>query len=281
MDSKYLIEIETLQASNLKQLFGALKEQLPEVCIAITEEHIEILQMDPTHIVVAHVQLKAGNFEKYVCKKPIKLGVDVVNLTKVLKGVGAKDILTLFVEDPYDRINSNAETEASQLFGIKIENTEKGQVSTVYIDTLEVNEEELSVPNLDYPYCISLPAGDLQSIVNSHKTMGGEIILQIRYVKENLIFFSIGEIGKLETIRSKTNKEDSSIKIQKYKEDTDDIIEIYVKLSKMVEFAKCSSLSTMATAYLKNDFPLFLEYDVGSLGFIRLGVSPHKKPDSY
>ena len=281
MESKYLVEIETLQASNIKQLFAALKEQLPEVSISINEEYIEILQMDPTHIVIAHVQLKASNFEKYICKKPIKLGVDVVNLTKVLKGVGAKDILTLFVEDPYDRINSNDDAEASQLFGIRIENTEKGQVSTIYIDTLDVNEEELRVPDLDYPYCISVPAGDLQSIVNSHKTMGGEIILQIRYIKESLIFFSKGEIGKLETVRSKTNKEEISIKIQKNNEDTDDIIEIYVKLAKMVEFAKCSSLSTMATMYLKNDFPLFLEYDVGSLGFIRLGVSPHKKPENY
>lgn len=279
MESQYLVEIETVQAGNLKQLFSALKEQINEVNICITHEYIEILQMDSTHLVIAHVQLKASCFEKYVCKKPISIGVDVANLTKVLKGVGNKDTIVLFVEDGSNFSIDDA--DPAQLFGIRIENTEKGQISTLYIDTIDVNEEDLSVPNLNYPYSICIPAGDLQSIVNNHKTMGGEIILQIRYIKENLYFFSKGDIGRLETIRSKTNKEDVSIKIEKNTDDPDDIIEICVKLSKLVEFTKCSSLSTMAIIYLKNDFPLFIEYDVGSLGFIRLGVSPHKKPDNY
>jgi hypothetical protein len=33
--------------------------------------------------------------------------------------------------------------------------------------------------------------------------------------------------------------------------------------------------------YLRNDYPLVLEYDVGSLGIIRLGVSPHNKPEGW
>lgn len=280
VESKYLVEIETLQPGNLKSVFAVLKEQLTEANIDITPDYIEILQMDPIHIVVAHVQLKSTNFEKYICKKPIKIGVDVVNLTKVLKGVGAKDILTFFIKDPSDRVNEGDDSEASQFFGIRIENTEKGQVSTLYIDTLDVNEEELVVPNLDYPYFIHIPSSDLQSIINNQKNMGGEII-QIRYVKDSLYFYTKGEIGRLETVRSKTAKEDTSIKIEKNIEGSDDIIEIYVKLQKLVEFSKCSSLSPMATMYLKNDFPVFFEYDVGSLGFIRLGVSPHKKPDDF
>ena len=282
-DSEYLVEIETLQPGNVKAAFAVLKEQLTEANLDITPDHIEILQMDPTHIVVAHVQLKTSNFEKYICKKPIKIGIDIVNLTKVLKGVGAKDILTFFVEDPSKKTvgsGSGDESEASQLFGLRIENTEKGQVSTLYIDTLDVNEEELVVPNLDYPYYIYMPSSDLQSIINNQKNVGGEII-QIRYIKDSLYFYTRGESGRLETVRSKTAKEDTSIKITKNVEGNDDIIEIYVKLQKLVEFTKCSSLSPMATIYLKNDFPLFLEYDVGSLGFIRLGVSPHKKPDNF
>lgn len=282
VNSRYLVEIETAQPTNLKSAFSVLKEQISEGNIEITPDHMEILQMDSTHIVIAHIQLKASNFEKYNCKKPIKIGIDLPNLTKILKGVGAKDILTFFVEDPSEKANSlgsGEEVEASQLFGIRIENIEKGQVSTVYIDTIDINDEECSVPNLDYPYNIYMPSSDLQAIVNNHKSIGGEII-QIRYVKENLYFYTKGDLGRLETVRSKT-KDDTSIKVQKNGEDTNDIIEIYVKLAKLVEFSKCSSMTPMATIYLKNDFPLFLEYDVGSLGFIRLGVSPHKKPDNW
>ncbi len=277
----YLVEIETVQPGNLKAVFSVLKEQITEANIEITPEHIEILQMDPTHVVVAHVQLKATNFEKYYCKNPIKIGVDIVNLTKVLKGVGSKDILTLFVEDPRQQVNGD-ESEVTHPFGLLIESPEKGQSSKVYLDTIEVNEDELLVPDLDYPYHIYMPSSDLQSIVNNLKNMGDDVI-RLLYVRDSLSFYTIGEIGKIETVRSQTTKPESSLKIQKNCPDDDDckIIEIFVKLQKLVEFTKCSSLSPMATIYLKNDFPLFLEYDVGSLGFIRLGVSPHAKPDKY
>lgn len=276
-DSKYLVKIVTLQPGNFKALFGILKENnVVEANISITQDGMEILEMDPTHIIIAHVLLNASNFDSFYCREPIKIGVDTVNLTKILKGVGTKDILTLFVEDCKDQ------TDTSISFGLLIENSTKGQSSKIHIDTMDVNDRQLDVPELNYPYHVQLPSSDLQSIATNLKNMGGDVI-KLLFHKDTLQFFTRGEIGVLETTRLKTTKEDSSIKIQKNKMSGDDsaIIEIYVKLEKLVEFTKCSCLSPMVTIYLKNDFPVFLEYDVGSLGFIRLGVSPHNKPDNY
>lgn len=282
-DAKFLVKIETLQPGNFKALFGILKENnIVEANININENGIEILEMDPYHIVIVHVKLSANNFDSFYCKKPIKIGVDCVNLTKILKGVGTKDILTLFVEDPKENVNNLGESDISISFGLLIENSAKGQFSKIYIDTMDVNDHQMDVPDLNYPYHIQLPSSDLQSIVTNLKNIGGEVI-KLLFHKDTLQFYTRGEIGILETTRSKTTKEDASIKIQKNSGGGDDprIIEIYVKLERMVEFTKCSCLSPMATLYLKNDFPLFLEYDIGSLGFIRLGVSPHDKPDNY
>jgi proliferating cell nuclear antigen len=279
-DSQYIVKIETLQPSNFKALFGILKENsIVEVNINITPDGLEILEMDPTHIVIVHVLLNANNFDSFYCRTPIKIGVDAVNLTKILKGVGTKDTLTIFVEDLKDDNNSDADVSIS--FGLLIENSAKGQSSKIYIDTMDVNEHQMDVPDLNYPYHIQLPSTDLQSILTNSKNMAGEV-MKILFHKDTLVFYTKGDIGSLETTRTKTNKEDSSIKIQKNETDDESgIIEIYVKLEKLVEFTKCSCLSPMATIYLKNDFPLFLEYDVGNLGFIRLGVSPHNKPDNY
>ncbi len=278
--SNYLIEIETLQPSALRGVFTTLKEQVSEAYINITPEGINILQMDATHVVICQVDLKATNFDKYICKRSVKLGVDIHNLAKVLKGVGAKDILTIFVEDPSNQIGGFEDPDAQQHFGLRVENTEKGQVSTIYIDLRDINEDEIEIPDLDYPYCISMPSADLQSIANNMKNMEGDVA-QIRYVKGVLYFYTKGDVGRFDISRSKTSKEENSIRILKNFEDADEIIEIYVKLQKLVEFAKGASLCTMATIYLKNDFPLFIEYDVGSLGFIRFGISHHKKPDNF
>jgi len=278
-ESKYLIEIETLQPGNLKSVFGVLKEQINEANITITKDAIEILQMDATHTVVCHLLLKAENFDKYVCRQPLKIGVDIVNLTKVLKGVGSKDILTIFVEDPNERLS---DSDATHPFGLLIQNPEKGQSTKIYLDSLDVDQDEIDTPDLNYPYQIYMPSADLQSISNNFKNMGGEII-RLLYHKETLSFFTKGDIGKSETVRSKTLKEDSSIRIAHNAESDDksNIIELYVKLQKLVDFAKCSSLSPIVTMYLRNDYPLVLEYDVGSLGLIRLGVSQHTKPEGW
>ena len=84
-----------------------------------------------------------------------------------------------------------------------------------------------------------------------------------------------GEIGVVKVTRSKTIKEEESLKIQKGTcvDDNSSIIDLYVPLASFVELTKCANLSTMSTIYLKNDFPICLEYDVGSLGFIRLGLA--------
>lgn len=278
-EDKFLIQIKTIQPSNLKGAFSALKDQLSEANITITPEYFEILQMDPTHIVIAHLHLKATNFENYVCKKNVKIGVDIVNMTKVLKSVGAKDILTFFMEDPQEKA-VNGDDNPSQSFGLRVENAEKGQVSTLYMDCLDVNEDEIALPPTDYPININMPSTDFQQIINSMKNVIGETI-HIRYHKDSLYFYIKGDLGRLEIVRSKTSKEDNSIKVRKSVETDNDIVEIYTKMNKMVEFSKCSALSPIVTLSMKNDFPLFLDYDVGSLGFLKLGISPSKKPDDW
>jgi proliferating cell nuclear antigen len=283
-DDRYLVKIQTVQPSNFKSLFTTLKDNnITDVNINISQEGIEILQMDPTHIVIVHIKLRADNFEYYYCKSPIKIGVDTVNLTKLLKGLNAKDMLTLFVEDPkeqlYDR-GDNDEIDSTVTFGILIENANKGQIQKIMVNIIDVNDQPLSDPDLNYPYQIQMPSADLQSIVTNLKNVGGETV-RIVFHKDTLQFYTKGELSSSDLTRSRTNHEDTSLKIQKNIDDDVGIIEIYVLLEKLVEFSKCYCLSPIVTIYLQNDFPLIFEYDVGSLGIIHLGVSPRKKPDDF
>lgn len=277
-DEGYLVKIVTTEPSNFKALFSILKENnISEANIVITDNNLEILEMDPSHNVVVHVQLNKEAFSHFYCKEPIKVGVDCVNLMKILKNICSKDTLTIYVVDTNNQIeHAGGDIDVSMSFGFLIENAEKGQTNTLSIGTIDVNEHNMSVPQLDYPYHIQLPASDLQSIVTSLKNMGGEVV-KLLFHKNTLHFSTKGDIGTSEITRSQTAKEDISIKI--YENGDESIIEIYVKLEKIAEFTKCSVLSTFVTIYLKNDYPVFFEYDVGSLGFIRFGCSPYVKQE--
>lgn len=278
-----MVKIETMQPSAFKSLFNILKENnILEANLTISETGIEILEMDSNHIVIAHVLLNmVSNFDSFYCKEPVLIGVDVTNLTKILKGIGSKEMLTLFAEDPTKQVESS-DGDASVKFGLLIENANKGQSSKIFVDTIDVNKATLEVPYLDYPYQIQMPSSDLQSIVGNLKNMSGETV-KITLHKEVLKFYTKGDNGTLETVRCRTNKEDNSIKITSVGSDGGStIIELYVKLNNLIEFTKCTSLANMVTMYLQNDAPVFLEYDVGNLGFIRLGASTLKnKPENW
>lgn len=284
-DANYLVKIEILEPTNFKALFNILKDNvIQEANINITEEGIEILEMDPTRSVIVHVLLSANKFSSYYCHQPLKIGIDVLNLTKILKNIGNKDILTLIVENPRASVGTSAhsdDSDASITFGLLIENPTKGERTKIRIDTIDVNDHDLDTPDLNYPFFIQMPSSDLQSIVTRTKSAGGEIV-KILFTKETLQFYSRGEVGVSETTRSRTPKDDS-LKIQRNPKSGDEsnIIEIYVVLEKLVEFTKCVSLSSIATIYLKNDYPLFLEYDVGKMGLVHLGVGPHQKPENF
>ena len=280
--SPYLVEVTTVQTSHIKAVFGSLKEHLTEANLDFSPDGIEILQMDGTHIVLVHLKLEPDNFEKYYCKAPVRIGIDVINFTKLLKNYNNKDILTFFVEDPEQKSYMDDGTDIRQSFGLRIENPDKGEVTTIYVDTLDVNEETLEQPDLNYPTTLEMPSSDLQSILNNAKNTNAEHI-RIRFHKDELNFYSYGEVGRLSTTRSKTNREDISITIHNndIENKPTDIIEIYAKLSKLFEFSKCSSLSNMVSIYLKKSYPIVLEYDVSNLGTLRLGLSPSKKPENW
>jgi proliferating cell nuclear antigen PCNA len=279
--SPYLVEVTTVQTSHIKSLFGSLKEHLAEANLDFSPDGIEILQMDATHITLVHTKLEPDNFDSYHCKKPVRIGIDVVNFTKLLKNYNNKDILTFFVEDPEQKayLEEGSYEGIRQSFGLRIENPDKGEITTIYVDTIDVNEETLEQPDLDYPVTLEMPSSDLHSILNNAKNTNAEFI-RIRFHKNELNFYSQGEVGRISTTRSKTSREETSINLIN-NEDPTDIIEIYVKLQKLFEFSKCSSLSNMVSIYLKKAYPIIVEYDVSNLGFHRLGLSPAKRPENW
>jgi proliferating cell nuclear antigen len=44
----------------------------------------------------------------------------------------------------------------------------------------------------------------------------------------------------------------------------------------LLQFTKCTNLSNVIELYLKNDYPLIVQYAVGSLGSIKLCLAPQQ-----
>ena len=113
-NSDHIIDIKTVQSSAIKILIEALKEILTDANLIIDDTGIKLIAMDNSRSVLIYMKLNSEKFESFYCKEKITIGINMLNLFKLIKTINTTDTLTLFIHK--DDINN---------FGIKINNHEK------------------------------------------------------------------------------------------------------------------------------------------------------------
>ena len=256
-----IFEIKTIQSSAIKCMVEALKELLTDTVLEITESGIKIVTMDNAHIILVHLKLHADKFEYYKCNKPISIGVNMLNLYKIIKTINNNDILSLFIY----------ENDLNHL-GIKLENAEKNTRTTYKINLLDLNNETFDIPEVTFNSVITLPSNDFQKITRDMNNLAD--FVEIKNVNNEFILTCNGDFCSQETVLSDNDN------VQISCEKPDDIIQGNFSLKYLVLFTKCTNLSNNVELYLKNDYPLIIKYTVASLGEIKLCLTPQINSDS-
>ena len=249
--------IKTVQASTIKILVEAMKEILTDTVFEFTEEGIKICTMDSTHTILIHLKLDSSKFEQYYCDGRRLVGMNMLNLNKIIKTINNNDTLTMFMNN-----------ENCNLFGIKIENTEKNTRRVTYMNLLDLENNNMEIPSATFNSVITLPSNDFQKICRDIN--GIAEYLEIKNVKNQLILSCTGDFCSHEI----TISDSEQIKVLHSDECKTEIFQGVFNLKYLVLFTKCTNLSNTVEMYLKNDYPLIIRYTVGSLGEIKLCLAP-------
>jgi hypothetical protein len=59
-----------------------------------------------------------------------------------------------------------------------------------------------------------------------------------------------------------------------------DIVQGYFLLKPLALFTKCTAMSTDIIIYLKNNYPIIIEYSVAGLGEIKLALAPSTRAET-
>jgi proliferating cell nuclear antigen len=249
--------IKTIQSSAIKCIIEALKELLTDTVLEITSDGIKIVTMDNAHVILVHLKLLAEKFEFYKCNKNISIGVNMLNLYKIIKTINNNDILSLFMyENDLNHLN------------IKLENIDKNTKTTYKINLLDLNNEKFEIPDVVFNSVITMPSNDFQKIIRDMNNLAD--FVEIKNVNSEFILTCTGDFCSQKTILSDKNNES----IQITNEQDNNIIQGNFSLKYLVLFTKCTNLSNNTEIYLKNDYPLIIKYTVASLGEIKLCLSP-------
>ena len=67
--------------------------------------------MDSSHVSLVAVTLRSSGFDHFRCDRPISLGFNSANMSKILKCAGNDDVVTLKAEDEGDTLTLMFESE--------------------------------------------------------------------------------------------------------------------------------------------------------------------------
>lgn len=260
-ESQYSLELKTVQSSAFRVLIEALKEILTDANMEFDNTGMKIVAMDASHTVLVHLKLDSKNFETFQVKNKIVIGVNMLNLFRLIKTMNNNDTLTLFVE----KANTN-------LLGIRIENGEKNTVTTQRLNLMDLNEEGIQIPPATFDSVITMPSSDFQKICRDMHNLAETI--EIKSVGQQLFFSCKGDFASQETIMGETAQGMSFIKINDI-----EIVQGIFALKHLVLFTKCTNLCNSIEMYLKNDYPLIIQYNVANLGAIKLCLAPQCNQD--
>jgi proliferating cell nuclear antigen len=171
----------------------------------------------------------------------------------LIKTIQNGDILSLFIHknDP-------------NILGITIENNEKNVKTTYKLSMLDIDVVNVDIPPADFNTIITMPSAYLQKIIRDMHNLAEYI--EIKNIGGKLILSCQGEFCCQETVLA---TETQNIQI-KTNENTQEIIQGIFSLKYLSIFTKCTNLCSTVEIYLKNSYPIILQYSIASMGSVKL-----------
>jgi proliferating cell nuclear antigen len=260
-NSEYLLNIKTVQASTIKLVIDAMKEILMDVNLEFDDTGMKIIALDNTHIVLIHLKLEAEKFEKYYCEKKLHVGINMLKFHMLIKTITNSDILSLFI----------LKSEPSVL-GITIENSERNVKTTYKLSMLDIDVVNVDIPPQDFNTIITMPSAYLQKIIRDMHNLAEYI--EIKNINDKLILSCQGEFCCQETVLGTEKSQNINMKKNGNENNKDDVIQGVFSLKYLSIFTKCTNLCTTVEIYLKNSYPIILQYSIASMGTVRLCLAP-------
>jgi proliferating cell nuclear antigen len=283
----YILELETSQTNAIKILIDTLSSIVSDVKFTFypyymekntseDEEETELMseQKSTKHIgglvmkelnksgsILVYSKLDADKFDKYVYtynKKRITIGVNLDNLLIILKCMSNLDKMTWALDDE----------DINKLI-IILENTDKKEKKIFKLNLSDLDEEKIEIDTIEFPYSAYFPSSDFHKYCKDISLITEKIEIKCT---NNKVSFGIkgAEICDADFEILESN---GGLYIEVNTENKNEIVQGIFSLKWLNVFTKCTNLSQQVILYLKNDYPLIVQYSVASLGVVKFVLS--------
>lgn len=257
----YVLEIHTVQVQGFKGTLEAIRELLNDCNVHFDKFGMKIKTIDGNHVALVHIKYESENFDKYYCERDLSIGINIGNILKILKNVSQNDTLQLFI-----RKNNLDE------LGIRIQNAEKGSIHEFYSKLMDIDDDDIEIPETKFTSVITMSSTDLHSMCKQYKEFSTHI--DIKSVGEQVFFkFDGDETRGTSCLQNNEN----GLIVQKCElgdSTTDEVVQAKFLLKYLVMCTKAYSLSNTVEILLKNNYPMILKYSIADLGTLKFCLAP-------
>ena len=209
--------------------------------------------------IVNHIN--GDKLEKYYCKKPIALGVNMKIFYQLIRIIEKDDILTLTHEEDSNRL------------GIFITNEKRKIKTRYYLNLMDATKEIRKLPDIEYKSVVMIPSDTFHKICRFMSEWSENI--EIKCVDSQLTLSCEGDtVDQATTIGQSTDG-----LVFERNDNPEKIIEGVFSLKYLILFTKCSKLCEVIHVHLQNDLPLTIVYKIGLIGDIKLCLAPNPSDD--
>ena len=245
--------LKSIQGGAIRTLFEVLKEIVHDVSLRFDGTGLRLLTMDGARCALVFLRLRADAFEEYACDGTFNVGVNMASMFKLLRVTGTHDTISMYLDD------ANA-------LGIVISNADKNSKTEFRLKLLDVDAEEITIPDVEFDSVITLPSAYLQRMCRDMANISDTMVITSHGTQLTLAcdgdFASqtttIGEADAGMTVSTNTGKR----------------VEGRFALKYLSLFCKAANLCNTAELFLKESYPLILRYHVASLGELRFCLAP-------
>ena len=239
----------------LKESVSIISELVNEAKIKVTKNGIELLAMDPASVSLTQFTLLSSAFVEYELENEMELGLNLLNLTSVLKRAKPSDMVIISYNKLKNRLDLQLKGESTRTFHLPI---------------IDINDAENKVPSLAFSATVEMPT-----------VLFDEAIEDMNVVADSLAFiaeetrFTIEAQGKINAGRVEISG-DSEISIKIGKEQK--VMSKY-SIEYLRKMIKGSKLTDTVVLSFNKEYPLCLEYKVTDKLLLKFILAPRTDND--
>uniref|UniRef100_A0A915KNK1 DNA sliding clamp PCNA n=1 Tax=Romanomermis culicivorax TaxID=13658 RepID=A0A915KNK1_ROMCU len=253
-----MFESKLASAAVLKKILDAIKDLLTEAQWECTETGMSLQAMDSSHVALVSLKLRSEGFEEYRCDRNLNMGINLVNMSKIMKCASNDDTVTLRAQEDGDTIS------------FVFESPNQERQSEFEIKLMDLDIEHLGIPDTEYSCIVQMPSSEFSRICRDLSQLGDSMC--ITCTKSGIGFSSKGDLGSgmIRLSQSTSHeKEENHVVIDLY-----DPCNVTFAIKYLNIFAKASPLSGRVKISVSNDVPIVVEYQIEDIGFLRFYLAP-------